>query len=726
MASIITNIAFKNFYNYYGDFEQNSYDFKEGVNIVVADNGNGKSKFFNALLWLFKDEVLDSDNKISVSIKNAALKVISDRAKIETSKDSIVECAIRVTYSDKRFSYEIIKSFTAKKLGESISAPNDWYIYFKELEVSKRDIDLHTYHPINDEDEKNRILNKLIQVKLRPYSLFQGEEVDELIDFTNPKAIQEAVQTLTNIQKYDNLIKRTNYIFKRAGESLNNKMRESDEDTERFDQIVEEIEKSNKNLEIERTRHLQFTTIYEDAKDEISSLESANQNAEKRKDIDDKIKTQNSILSQLKDDYENLTSKINTRFFDGQFGWIAHGTEKIIESFKKNNQAYVEKRVAYKLQKLQQEDSSSISFLPTDSPDVVTLQTMIDKEFCYVCNREAKKGSEPHNHLIQLLERPKKKGEQQIYKNDLSSFFSEIQIGSQSYLNRINDIPYSVKSTREKENETKERIKNINNRIKDLKDKRSSLVIGNEEAGEDVRSIMAKYKNAISQMERAKQNLEGSENEIKKLEKRLQALEEEKSQLKISDIPAVYQKNNSFALDLKNAAERTRNRIYDGMLNSLEDNANKHFKNLIKYNDLEGGQLKFIKSINDTIEFRYVDKLGNEVTGASQGFQRMKVISVLMAIISISKTGYEYPLLADAPLSAFGQGFIQGFFEETAKVFPQSILLIKDIYEKNSSTKLNTLGEELLKNADIKTMYVNMIPEGLSQIEIYTNKTKLK
>jgi len=98
----------------------------------------------------------------------------------------------------------------------------------------------------------------------------------------------------------------------------------------------------------------------------------------------------------------------------------------------------------------------------------------------------------------------------------------------------------------------------------------------------------------------------------------------------------------------------------------------------------------------------------------------------LMAIISVTKTGYEYPLLADAPLSAFGQGFIRGFFEETAQVFPQSIILIKDLYDKNSPNKINSLGHELLKNENIKTVYLNEIPENLDQIDIYTTKQKIK
>jgi DNA sulfur modification protein DndD len=56
-------VSFQNFYNYYGSFDDNTYRFKEGINIVNADNNMGKSKFCNGILWLLKDEVYDSDSK---------------------------------------------------------------------------------------------------------------------------------------------------------------------------------------------------------------------------------------------------------------------------------------------------------------------------------------------------------------------------------------------------------------------------------------------------------------------------------------------------------------------------------------------------------------------------------------------------------------------------------------------------------------------------------------
>ena len=80
MATIIKNIAFKNFYNYYGDYKV-QYDLREGLNIINADNGSGKSKLYNGFYWILNDEVYDSDDREFYSINAEPIQVVSNKAK---------------------------------------------------------------------------------------------------------------------------------------------------------------------------------------------------------------------------------------------------------------------------------------------------------------------------------------------------------------------------------------------------------------------------------------------------------------------------------------------------------------------------------------------------------------------------------------------------------------------------------------------------------------------
>ena len=52
---IIKEIRIKNFRSYYGD--NNLFEFSDGLTLILGDNGDGKTTFFEALEWLFKTEL---------------------------------------------------------------------------------------------------------------------------------------------------------------------------------------------------------------------------------------------------------------------------------------------------------------------------------------------------------------------------------------------------------------------------------------------------------------------------------------------------------------------------------------------------------------------------------------------------------------------------------------------------------------------------------------------
>ena len=107
MASIIKSIAFKNFYNFFGEYEDNCFVFKEGLNIINADNGMGKSKMYNGFLWIIKDFVYDSDERSFEAVEQAAVKMASEKAKAGTD---VVDFGVRLVFEDEINQYTITKS----------------------------------------------------------------------------------------------------------------------------------------------------------------------------------------------------------------------------------------------------------------------------------------------------------------------------------------------------------------------------------------------------------------------------------------------------------------------------------------------------------------------------------------------------------------------------------------------------------------------------------------
>jgi DNA sulfur modification protein DndD len=732
MASIINSISFKNFFNYYGEFEDNRYDLEEGVNIIVADNGGGKSKFFNAFLWLFNGQILDSDDKIRKNIKDIYVKIVSDKAKNEIAIRGTVDCAIQIEYTfGKRHKYQIVKSFTLTKINGNISDPSSWQFTMNDTEVNRTELILTKYKPIYDEDEKKKIIDRLIMPAFRKYSFFQGEEVDEIIDFGEKESIEEAVKNLTDISKYNELVELTEDFKVKAEKDLSNQNTANNKQAKDLTAAIEEKERAQEQLNHELKKLKEWETTFTDAEKEKNHLDKTYANAEKRKEIDDKIKPLNKKLKDKVAEFEEFLDRINNKFFDGHFSWIAMGFDQVVKDFRSLNDKFIDERYKKKaLMDIEESPNNYFHFLPVNSPDSVSLQSMIDNEYCYVCDRPAKEGSHEYDYLVKLKNRPTNNTEKDksFVVNDLKDFFGNIQINAQTFYSRIPNVRNSVKLTREKEQDINRQIDQIKAKLKSLRDQRKDIFVGGEDSEISDAQILSNYQGAIRRMQDATNKIDDIlRPKIKRLKDQIKNIENEIDSLsKTQDIPKGFKDNYEISVDLARATLNAKDRVYNNMVQLLEEHANNHFKNLTVNNDLAGGILRFEKTPSDSINFVYSDSNGNIVYGSSEGFQRMKKFSVVMAIISANSNDYKYPLLADAPISAFGEGFTEGFFEASGKVFPQSIVLVKEIYKRNDDMKINDLGRRLLKDKNVKTMYVNHVPEGAEQIELVTTKTKLK
>ena len=59
----LNKIIIKNFRSYYGE---NSFELSDGLTLVIGDNGDGKTTFFEALEWLF-DTSKDNKSESNIS-----------------------------------------------------------------------------------------------------------------------------------------------------------------------------------------------------------------------------------------------------------------------------------------------------------------------------------------------------------------------------------------------------------------------------------------------------------------------------------------------------------------------------------------------------------------------------------------------------------------------------------------------------------------------------------
>ena len=189
MATLIKSISFENFYNYYGSFDENTYKFSPGINIISADNNMGKSKFYNGLLWILQNQVYDSDTKSLMDADDSLEKMASGKAKTEEDKFVV---AVRIEFVNDDTEYTLKKHVSFKKV-DNVLSHND-----PTLDIIKTQN--NEDQSIYDEKEKRNIIDNIfIPLALRPYALLQGESMDRLVDLSSKKALAQTIDTLAGI-----------------------------------------------------------------------------------------------------------------------------------------------------------------------------------------------------------------------------------------------------------------------------------------------------------------------------------------------------------------------------------------------------------------------------------------------------------------------------------------------------------------------------------------------
>jgi len=698
MATIINSVAFENFYNYYGRYEQNEYKFKPGINIINADNNMGKSKFYNAFMWILQDQVYDSDIKAFADANESLTKMASGKAKSEDKKFKV---GVKVVFTNNNKIYTIEKySNFINRNGEITHGPS-----VLEITVNENNGDT----PIDDSTEKQEIINRVfIPLALRNYALLQGESMDRLVDLSSKKALSDTIDTLAGISILKGICEISRKQSKKADDLYQDKDSEnSNNDTAKQRDIKE---RKNKNDLIESTKE-EIENDQDElnaAKIEKEELDAYISNSSKRTEIRGRLDRKNLDIDNEKNSIISIESSITKRIFDEDNPWLLMGLIDEIDVFDKKR----EKHVGDVAQ--MNNEGALVIMLPEGSPDTSSLERMLKNEVCEVCGQPAAKHSEAWEHIKMILDRPKKIS---TTRNNFGQFYGFLQKSASSYSRVIPKIDDSIEFVRNRLDEIKEHLE-------ELETEREEILVelnnagGNEENSEKKDKIITSdYGNLINtisskerEISRKKKDIALWENSLSMINKRLNSYKKNTET----------QKYEEFALLMKNINDvinQTKDEIFDRTIVALENEANKKYEALTFGNQSSGGILKFERN-HDVVNVSIRDVQNGVITGLGTGFQRMKQLAIVMAVIS-SKIGnekkFDYPFISDAPFSEFGENFISNFFRVAPNVFTQSIIMIKELYDSNANDFLTAFGRRVLE--DMKsgkipgTFYVNVIKE---------------
>ena len=388
MGTLIKSIAFENFYNYYGSYKDNLYEFTEGINIINADNNMGKSKFYNGFLWLLKDKVYDSDDKKFWDASASYERMASAKAKRE--EDSFV-MGVRIIYKNDGFTYTVEKCVRFEK---------EEFIWktIPTLVVSR--LDENGDLPILDVNEQQEIIRRLIPVDMEKYAMLQGESMETIVDLSTKDGLNE---TITQLADISNVIEMCTLASNLAGRALRDAREVERKNTKAGTDLAEKqakrdqyqtwIDETNIKLTQARTELNEARIVKEECGKEIAST---SKRAKLRTEYDKEVE----IYENMQNEKTANALSVTRRLFDENSPWVLLGLKEEIDNFDKNRLAYQNARRDSEIR------NNPEILLPAGSPDALSLERMLKTMVCEVCGRSLKDDPEAYNHVKKILERP--------------------------------------------------------------------------------------------------------------------------------------------------------------------------------------------------------------------------------------------------------------------------------------------------------------------------------
>lgn len=722
----LNKIIIKNFRSYYGE---NCFELSDGLTLVIGDNGDGKTTFFEALEWLF-DTSKDNKSESNISEMRKAEMGIGDRDEVSAT----------MTF-DHRGEKEICKKFIFEKDTNG--------------SVRTRDFSFVGYEIVGAERYKRDgkiLLESCFDTVIRRYCLFKGER--ELNVFDNNTALKTLVDTFSGIKQFDNLVELTTY-FEQQSDNLVTKELKKDKKQEEVIKRLE-YELSKVQSDISDVRH--DISIKEKA---VSDYETRLRVLEENQDACENLQDINARIEQKKIEQRRLMGYINLDYnamlLDDM--WILRAFPSILSEYqKKVSSLSREKRKLQKaederiaIEKGKQEAIKEIQKLANDAtplpwnlPDKETMQEMIDDEICKVCGRPAEKGSDAYNFMVnklnEYLVHIRKESESAKQQEALVKPLFE-----NTYINELHTRSIQLSGDTEQElmglataiadrlsfvQSRKQDLERVNKDLTEAEDAKMQLLIQTPDLTEEMLIKNFKdFKGLSDSSKRASLDLQELNHELEVLEAQKQELKERQNQIVPSNgIVSVYQKVHITLERIMKAFEAAKNRNVEEFIQTLEEQANIYLKKL-NADDFRG-VIKIKRTADGSARINLYSSNDTLIANPGGAQKTTMYMSVLFAISKITtlKRDEDYPLIFDAPTSSFGEFKEDIFYNIIDNIDKQCVIFTKDLLRYDRDTEKRELDFDKINQLSCSVYRIQKAPgydeEDLSTIRTITERIK--
>lgn len=684
---IVKKISIQNYLCYY---DVNDFDLSDGLNIILGENGEGKTKFFEALDWLFDG----SDDELDLLVSAKALEETA------VGENFPVKVSITVEQNDEK--KIITKSFLVKKKKANECSTSNYMLEGVEENKAGERVQV---------DGKN-LLDRIFPFQIRKYSMFKGEA--ELDIFKSEEALTNLINLFSDAKHYDKYSEKGAFLRDKAEKAVE----ESSKADKKNEQLYKKLESEIQTLENEKHR---CTVLLTSTESEIKKLEGNIQaagsyvkNATALETINTRIKSIDDKISSL---YGNIDENYTTNLFDQD--WIAVNFEtihhefaekvKLLSAERRKQQSEFDKQKGIKEgeAKAKAELLNNNIPLPVGIPSKVHMEEMLEAELCKVCNREAKKGSEPYNFMMKRLkeyltsqahkeEEEKTEPEEQLYKNDYTNRLVNMSVSHEDNLKNLRGVRATIKELFKFNDARKKDIEELNEQLEKEKLERAKILGNSSIAEEKLIDVLKNYNAWQDDLKQRNREQNDYNAKLKTAIADLKAKRDEKDKIDLKSANSFLIKTRAILRDIETIFKETKEMKFDEFIAKLQTKSNSFFS---KINiDSFTGTIVFNKrtSGGKTIVDIELQEDGRTFYKPNQSLMTSMHISILFAISELASETREekYPMIFDAPTSSFGENKSAEFLNLIYETHNQKILLIKDFLVTDKKAKTLSIKKE--------------------------------
>ncbi|RZK22580.1 MAG: hypothetical protein EOO43_09450 [Flavobacterium sp.] len=319
--------------------------------------------------------------------------------------------------------------------------------------------------------------------------------------------------------------------------------------------------------------------------------------------------------------------------------------------------------------------------------------------------------------MKELIDRSKMKikklEDEEVTLHNFSSDLKKLYQNGLGMSHNIKNIDDDIASTFRKIKKLDKKRKTLYEDLMKIEAEKNSLIVDAALNVSQASNILNEYSAQNDLAKRSMNEVNSNANILIKRKEELAKIEAELSKLVIGEIPAYLKEKLKVLEEFHKVAHSTRKRVFNKLVQVLEQEANKHYQVMTEGNMSARGIIK-LKELSNGKNYmpELVDDQGNVLLQLNTGNIILIKLATIMAIISARQGSRDtdlYTLITDAPMSVFGEDYTMGFCKTVSQVYRQSIIMSKEFY-KNVA-----LREQLLTNPEIKLGKVYLITPSIAE-----------